>query len=294
MLFVLFGIISALSFGVSNVYWKAAAKDVDYPYLVFFRGVISSLLFGLIWLGLVYTNTNMSGITNASATAYDYISSIALCLLGSLGLLFFLKSMKYAPVSITVALASVNITRILTAVFIIGEQFTVIYLLSFSLAILGILFSRNFDFKQFSMQWNKGATYALLASFFWGITYPFFKFVSPAVGAMPLSFILETSVTVTALIWIATSSNRTTVTKLLHKRLLKHYGILSVLLVGGTLFFNLAIQQISVLKLDLLSNFQIVVSIVLGIFMYQEKLTKQQMVGIVLILLSIAVSQYLQ
>lgn len=290
----LFGVISALSFGVSNVYWKTAAKDVDYPYLVFFRGVIASLLFGLLWLLLVFYKTDVSGIINSSATAYDYIGTIALCLVCSLGLVFFLKSMKYAPVSITIALASVNIIGILTTVFIVREQFSVIYLYSFSLAIIGILFSRNFNFKQFTLLWNKGATYALLASFFWGITYPLFKFASPAVGALPLSFILETAVTLTSLIWIATSSDKISVSELLHKRLLKHYGILSFLLVGGTLFFNLAIQQISVLKLDLLSNFQIVVSIVLGIFIYREKLTKQQIIGIALILLSIALSQYHQ
>lgn len=290
----LFGIISALSFGVSNVYWKTAAKDVDYPYLVFFRGVIASLFFGLLWLVLVCSNTDVSGIINSSATANDYIGTIALCLVCSLGLVFFLKSMKYAPVSITIALASVNIVGILTTVFIVREQFNTVYFYSFSIAIIGILFSRNFNFKHFTLQWNKGATYALLASFFWGISYPLFKFASPAVGALPLSFILEAAVTLTSLIWIATSSDKISVSELLHKRLLKHYGILSLLLVGGTLFFNLAIQQISVLKLDLLSNFQIVVSIVLGILIYREKLTKQQIIGIALILLSIALSQYHQ
>ena len=295
MIYILFGIISALSFGVSNVYWKTAAKDVDYPYLVFFRGAIASLFFGVLWFFLVFSKTYIGGIINTSATANDYVGTIALCLVCSLGLVFFLKSMKYAQVSITIALASVNvIVGILTTVFIVREQFNTIYFYSFSLAIIGILLSRNFNFKNFTLQWNKGATYSLLASFFWGITYPLFKFASPAVGALPLSFILEAAVTLIALIWITTSSNKVSISELLHKRLLKHYGVLSLLLVGGTLFFNLAILQISVLNLDLLSNFQIVVSIVLGILIYREKLAKQQMIGIALILLSIAISQYLQ
>ncbi len=295
MIYILFGIISALSFGVSNVYWKTAAKDVDYPYLVFFRGAIASLFFGVLWFFLVFSKTYIGGIINTSASTYDYLGTIALCLVCSLGLVFFLKSMKYAPVSITIALASVNvIVGILTTVFIVREQFNTIYFYSFSLAIIGILLSRNFNFRNFTLQWNKGATYSLLASFFWGITYPLFKFASPAVGALPLSFILEAAVTLIALIWITTSSNKVSISELLHTRLLKHYGVLSLLLVGGTLFFNLAILQISVLNLDILSNFQIVVSIVLGIFIYREKLTKQQMVGIALILLSIGLSQYLQ
>jgi drug/metabolite transporter (DMT)-like permease len=292
MLYILFGIISAASFGISNVYWKTAAKDVDYPYLVLFRGIIASLFFGLLWATLAFSKTDATGIINASASFGDFFRTIVLCLVCALGLVFFLISMKYAPVSITVALSSVNIVGILVTVFIVGERFSPIYVFSFSLAILGILLVQKFNFKNLSLQWNKGATYALLASSFWGATYPLFKFSSPAIGALPLSFILETAVTVTALVWITTSRRKISVTQLLHKKLLKHYGVLALLLVGGTLFFNLAIQQVSVLSLNILGNFQFVVSIVLGMLIYREKLTPRQFIGIGLILLAIASTQY--
>jgi drug/metabolite transporter (DMT)-like permease len=62
--------------------------------------------------------------------------------------------------------------------------------------------------------------------------------------------------------------------------------------VGGTLFFNLAIQQVSVLSLNILGNFQFVVSIVLGMLIYREKLTPRQFMGIALILLAITSTQY--
>jgi drug/metabolite transporter (DMT)-like permease len=292
MLYVLFGIISALSFGISNVYWKTAAKDVDYPYLVFFRGIIASLFFGLLWVILAYSKTDTTGIINASASVGDFFRTIFLCLVCALGSVFFLKSMKYAPVSITVALSSVNIVGILVTVFIVGEQFSPIYVFSFSLAILGILLVQKFNFVNFSLQWNKGATYALLASFFWGATYPLFKFASPAVGALPLSFILEAAVTVVAFVWVLTRKEKRSTVKLLSQAQLKLYGILALLLIGGTLFFNLAIQQVSVLSLNIIGNFQFVVSIVLGMLIYREKLTPRQFMGIALILLAIASTQY--
>lgn len=288
MLYALFGIFSALCFGVSNVYWKKAAKDVVYPYLVFFRGIIGSLFFGLLWLTLAFSKADVSGIMNASASLGDFFRTLVLCLVCALGLVFFLKSKKYAPVSITVALSSVNVVGMLVTVFIVGEQFSPIYVFSFSLAILGILSVQKFDFVNFSLQWNKGATYALLASFFWGATYPLFKFASPAVGALPLSFILEASVTAVALVWVLTRKEKRSTVKLLSQAQLKHYVILALLLIGGTLFFNLAIHKVSVLSLNLISNFQFVVSIVLGILIYREKLTPRQFMGIVLILLAIA------
>lgn len=162
MLYVLFGIISALCFGVSNVYWKTASKDVDYPYLVLFRGIIASLFFGLLWLTLAFSKTDVSGIMNTSASLGDFFRTILLCLVCALGLVFFLKSMKYTPVSITVALSSVNIIGVLVTVFMVDERFSPIYVFSFSLAILGILLVQKFNIKNLSLQWNKGATYAFL------------------------------------------------------------------------------------------------------------------------------------
>jgi drug/metabolite transporter (DMT)-like permease len=274
------------------VYWKTAAKDVDYPYLVLFRGIIASLFFGLLWLTLALSKTDVSGIIKNPFSFGDFFRTIVLCLVCALGLVFFLKSMKYTPVSITVALSSVNIIGILVTVFIVGERFNLIYVFSFSLAILGILLVQKFNFKNLSLQWNKGATYALLASLFWGATYPLFKFASPAVGALPLSFILETAVTAVTLVWVLTRQEKQPISKLLSPAQLKHYGILALLLIGGTIFFNLAIQQVSVLSLNLLGNFQFIVSIVLGILIYREKLTLGQFIGVSLILLAIASTQY--
>ncbi len=292
MLFVVFGIISALSFGISNVYWKSAAKDVDYPYLVFFRGILASLFFGLLWAIVAISKIEVKHIINPSASVGDFLGTILLCLICALGLVFFLKSMKYMPVSITIALSSVNIFGILITVFIVGEQFSAVYLFSFSLAILGILVVQKFNFKQFSLKWNKGATYALLSSFFWGTTYPLFKLASPAVGALPLSFILESAVTLVALVWIMLNRDKIKISQLLQKKLVKHYVILALLLVGGTLFFNLAIQQVSVLTLNILSNFQLIVAIVLGMLVYQEKLTSWQLIGIASILTAIFSTQF--
>jgi drug/metabolite transporter (DMT)-like permease len=89
-----------------------------------------------------------------------------------------------------------------------------------------------------------------------------------------------------------TRKEKRSTVKLLSQAQLKHYGILAVLLIGGTLFFNLAIQQVSVLSLNLIGNFQFVVSILLGMLIYREKLTPRQFMGIALILLAIASTQY--
>lgn len=291
MISVLFGIISALCFGVSNAYWKTASKKIDFPFLVIFRGVFASFVFGLLWFFFVQFDFDYFGTISTSGRGLDYIKTFLLCFVCSLGLIFFLSSLKFQPVSISVPLTSINIFNILTAVFIVGETFHSIYLLSFSIALIGILLSLNFKLES-NYHWNKGATYAMLASFFWGITYPLFKFVSPVVGAIPLSFILELCVTISAIIWAFIQNKNINLLNLLTKQHSKHYIILAMLLIGGTLFFNLAIQNLSVLSLNILANLQLVVSLVIGILIYKEHLKHKQLIGIILIFISILLTQY--
>ena len=289
---VLFGLLSALSFGISNVYWKNATRDADYAFLVLFRGVIAVSIFGLCWLLFSFYGLESIEIINRNATSFDYLNAFLICGCCSFGLYFFLKSMKYAPVSITVTLSSVNIFGILTTVILIGEQLTFNYLIAFSLAITGILSAQKFNWKALSLDWNKGATYALLASLFWGVTYPLFKFLSPTIGVLPLSFILESCVTLMAMFWALNSKKNRNPKPLFGKVQLRHYLVLALLLIGGTLFFNLAIQNLSVFNLNLIGNFQYIVSIALAIFIYSEQLAKHQIFGIFLIFLSIAYIQY--
>lgn len=293
MLPYLFGLTSALCFGISNVYWKTANKTNSYPNLVFFRGAIASTCFAISWFLLSHFTDKTTLTINIEASFWQYFKTILLCLVCSLGLVFYLLSLNYSPVSISVPLSSINIFSILTAVFILGETFRTIYYASFGLAFCGILLSQSFKFDKKGIQWNKGATYALLASFFWGTTYALFKLSASWLGAIPLAFLLECCVTITAFFWMRFSKSGDFKKKeQLSAKNFKHYFILAALLVGGTLFFNLAIQQIPVLVINILGNFTLVVSVSAGLLFYREKLSTGQIAGISLVVISILIVQY--
>lgn len=290
---ILYGVISAVSFGVSNSYWKNASQDVPYPILVVFRGILASLLLGILWFLIYKYDYDLFGIVNPHATILDYSRAVIICLVCSLGLIFFLSSLRHQALSITVPLTSVNVFNILTVVFIVGEPFKLAYYFAFPIAIVGVLFTQSFQFKSGALEWkwNRGATYALLATFFWGITYPLFKFVSPAIGAIPLSFILEACVTLAAIIWALFRFREISYSSFFRKVNLKHYGVLAGLLIGGTLFFNLAIQGLPVLYLGLIGNLQIVIPIIIGYYFYKEHITSRQFAGVLLIIASVIFTQ---
>lgn len=291
MIDFVYGFISAVCFGISNAYWKAAAKQIDYSYLLFYRGVLACFLMLGFCVVLISYESNPFLLNNSSASTTDYLLAFVLCLTCSLGLIFYLLSLRHQSVSLTIPLTSINIFNILTVVIILKEQFSLTYLISFILALIGILFTLNYRFNIRFNSWNKGATYSLLASFFWGITYPFFKFLSPKIGALTISIILEFCVTIAALFWILNSNIKVSFLKQLNFISFKHYLLLSLLLIGGTLFFNLAIQNLSLLSLSLLTNLQIVITLLIGVMAYKEDFKKNQIIGIILILTSISVSQ---
>jgi len=293
MLFYVFGLISALCFGISNVYWKSAGKSNSFPTLVFFRGILASIIFGIIWLEGSRYGYISNNLINSSGTFSQYIRAITLCIVCSFGLVFYLLSLQYSPVSISVPISSINWFSILTAVFILGENFKHIYYLSFSMSILGILFIKYKKNNSEMNNWNRGLTYSILASLIWGVTYSLFKITAKWIGAIPLAFLLESSVTIIAFFWIQFNAIEN------HKKWdrfsfmnIKHYSILSGLLIGGTLFFNLSIQRIPILVINILGNFTLITSILVGILFFKEKLSAKQIIGVLLLLLSIIMLQY--
>ena len=288
MISYLFGLLSAISFGISNTYWKKAASSVSFPGLVFFRGLIASFCFGSIWLVFSTTNNLPSSFINPNATNYQYALTILLCLLCSLGLVCYLKSLEFSPVSISVALSSINIFGILTAVLVLHETFLPIYYFSFGIGILGVLLSQSFSISTSNITWNKGGTYSILASLFWGSSYTLFKFSSNWVGALPLAFILEFSVVITALIWIQISEKEFFKIKtILSPKNRTHYFVLALFLLCGTLFFNLAVQKMPILVINIFGFFTLLVSISTGLLYYKEKLSLKQAIGILCLLISI-------
>lgn len=291
---LLFGIISTTCFGISNVYWKKAVVNNDFSRIVFYRGLLTVSLLGLLWFLMQSTgSTQALFIKQETARLTDVLLMIALCMVSSLGLVFYLLSLQYAPVSISVPLSSVNVFTILTAVLVLGEVFKPIYYFSFLLAGTGVwLINRRNN--QAINGWNRGAAYAILASFFWGITYALFKFPAMWMGAVPSAFTLESCVMLTAFIWnrFAAPVNYSIFAPVTLTQT-KHYLILALLLIGGTLFYNLAVQLKDVLLLNIVGNLSLVISVVLGVVWQKEKLTVLQLAGLVLILCSLIVVQLL-
>ena len=291
----LYALVSAFCFGISNVYWKTAEQNNPFSRLVFFRGIITVLLYVSLWLLLrnyPLLDRKVIDISQISVTRFFLAISITLCC--SFGLVFYLKSLKFTPVSITVPLSSVNVFYILTAVFIMQEDMKSVFLFSIPIAAIGVWCIQRGS-KIMAKGLNLGVAYALLSSLCWGVTYALFKWILSWLGPLPLSILLESSVTFVSFIWYYIENRNTT--DLFNSSAFKQfpdYLILSLLLFGGTLFYLMAATELNLLFLGLLGNITIVVSVFLGLFWKREQISSKQFFGIILIFFSLVMVAFFQ
>jgi drug/metabolite transporter (DMT)-like permease len=177
-------------------------------------------------------------------------------------------------------------------VIVLGEAFKLVHFVSFMLVVAGICLVQSFRFKKGGVLWNRGATYAMAAAFFWGITYSLFRFPATWIGAIPLSFVLELCVTCSAFVWMQFSKRSAESSSAnVERKAIRHFFILAILLLSGTLFYNLAVQRVPILMLNITGSFTVTVSVLCGAFIYKEKLKPDQVLGIILLISSLLVVQ---
>ena len=285
-----FALLSAIFFGISNSYWKIAEKEIELPYLIFFRELIVVIVLALTWFFLAIFPIAKIDLICFDIPLYNLAITALLCLFSSCGLVFFLQSLKYSQISILAPISSVNIFGILTAVIFLKEVFLNVYYISVIFSIVGLFFLfKKRNSEGFVLGWNKGATYSLIASFFWGVSYALFKKFILMLGVVPFAFVLEFSVLMVSFLWIIRSKKLFFLRNQFIKKHIKHYLVLSVLLLGGTLFYNLALLNNTVLEMNLINPVQVVVTIFAGLIILREKLFLNQIIGIFFILCSLLV-----
>lgn len=289
---VLFVILSAISFGISNAYWKKAIIEKPIYVVIFMRGLFASGLFGLI-LGLNYFFSFVPVVLlpKSVVPATTYIYAVLLCIFSGFGLYFFVKSIQTGRVSIVAPLSSINIFSILTAVFILHENWKNEYFIQIMLIIIGSLFIYNAPAvnskKLISI--NTILT-SVLAAFFWGISYALFKVAIQKIGALPFAFILELTITCFAFCIIIYNKVFFEIVK---GNKIKDYIILSSLLFCGTFFINIGLLSVPIITVNILTNITLLVSLLLGYIMYNEQLSLKEWIGVSFILMGILTTAFL-
>lgn len=288
---VIFVILSSICFGISNAYWKKAIGQKSFYVVIFFRGLFTSILLGII-LGLNYFFNFLPDIllSNHTAPISTYIYAVLLSIFSGIGLYFFVKSIQKDKISVVVPLSSINVFSVLTAVFILNETWKNEYLVQIGLVVFGALLIYYSSKRENKISSNKNIIItSVLAAFFWGISYALFKVYIQKIGALPFAFILELTITCFAFCIIIYNQ---VLNEILNENNIKHYIFLSLLLFFGTLFINVGLQNTPIIVVNILSSITMLISLFLAFILYDEKLKLKEWIGVLFIIMAIFLAAF--
>jgi drug/metabolite transporter (DMT)-like permease len=284
---ILYVLIGALCFAISNAYWKKVTATIPYQIGMFYRGIFATIIFSILYFGFRQADFFKYWVVRDIAIDKEFILSIALSVFNIFGLVFFLQGIQKAPVSVVVPVSSLKVFTIITAVWIMGEVWYNNYLIAFILSTLGLflLYYKRDEVQQAST-FKKGILYGIASSFFWGSSFALYKFPIAWWGPLGFSLIIETVAMLFGLVLVIKDgllNQLTAYLKLIH---ISAYLILGALLVIGGLAINMSYGYLPVVVINILIIGSQIISVMIGYFIYKERLSIQQWLGLALIIAS--------
>ena len=137
---IIFVLIGALCFAISNAYWKKVTQTIPYQIGMFYRGILASIIFSILYFGFRDSAFFKGWTVQTLSFGTPFLLTIALSVFNIFGLVFFLRGIQRAPVSIVVPVSAIKLFTILTAVFIVGEVWKANYLYAFIFSTAGCFF----------------------------------------------------------------------------------------------------------------------------------------------------------
>ena len=284
---IIYVLIGAFCFAISNAYWKKVTATIPYQIGMFYRGIFATIIFAILYFGFRQADFFKYWVVRDIVIDQEFILSIALSVFNIFGLVFFLQGLQKAPVSVVVPVSSLKLFTILTAVFVVGEVWKGNYLIAFILSTVGLflLYYKRGEIHN-AKEFEKGMLYGLASSFFWGSSYALYKFPIAWWGPLGFSLIIESVAMLFGLVLVVKDGFSNQLVSYLKAIHLKAYLILGALLVIGGLAINMSYGYLPVVVINILIIGSQIISVLIGYFIYKERLSIKQWIGLALIIAS--------
>ena len=284
---ILFVLIGALCFAVSNSYWKKVTQTIPFQIGMFYRGIFASTIFFILYFGFREHSFFKGWTIHTLSMGTPFLLTIALSIFNIFGLVFFLKGIQKAPVSIVVPVSAIKLFTILTAVFIVGEIWKANYLYAFIFSTAGLLLLYFQAKEQSSLSEQKnGMWYGLVASFFWGSSYALYTYPISWWGPLGFSLVIETTAMLFGLVLVIRDGLLKNLSNYISTKHIFTFLKLGVLLVAGGLAINISYQYLPIMVINILIISSQILSVLIGYIFFKERLNPKQWLAIALILIS--------
>ena len=284
---ILFVLIGAFCFAISNAYWKKITQTIPYQIGMFYRGIFASVVFAILYFGYKSHPFFTGWTVRELAIDKQLLLTISICVFNIFGLMFFLRGIQKAPVSLVVPVSALKVFTILTAVFVVGEVWKMPYLYAFGLSTGGLLLLYIDGSAHASVKEQKlGVLYGLASSFFWGSSYALYTYPIQWWGPLGFSFVIETTAMLFGLALVIKDGLFNQLLNYVKSIHIQTYIVQGILLVAGGLAINISYQYLPIMVINILIISSQLLSVLLGFMFFKERLSIKQWVGLVLIIAS--------
>ena len=259
-------LLSTILFGLLDSLWGPTISKYGHFDTLFHRTIISVTILIIFSLAL-------------KEFTWDFLMILFSILSGIISFLGVHTLTKAFSISGTISIVVLNIVTILIGQLVSLLLFksdidVTIYILQIIFSILIISLLNNFSFKV-----NKGLRLGLMSSLCFGFSYPLLGIPIEVLGNIQPTLIQEITVFLCIILW-GLSQNKLQFKKgiLLKKEILSLGIITSVCL----LLYFYSYTLIPVYKVNLISNFYPISAIIFSYFLFKERITKIQFIGVFL------------
>lgn len=271
---VLLGLLAMVFYGFANAFSKPLTQKFGAAQVIFLRGLI---IVGLI---AACSIPDYSNLENWQAVLATFTLGVA----GYVPVLAFMHAIKSSPLGVVAPIAGTAplVTLILAFLFLQVGLSPLQWLAVIIVVLANVVISlnvRNWRQSRF-LQVSSGIPFALVASLGWGLFYFFLVPATEALGPWIAALIVEVGVTVAAglHIWI---SKMPVPYQSLGVRTM---WWTSALIAAATVAFTIGVNHFNVGIVAALSNSTALVTTLIGVYFFREKLrTKERIVAAITI-----------
>ncbi len=277
MLSFLIIFVGHFAYGITNVLWKNPRNKISTFPLIALRSLGCLLLFSTIFLFSDYKFPKLN--------VQEFLQIFGICIINSLGLVFYVQSMKFGNANKIVGLGKLNIVIwILISIFIFQENIPPQKIFLGILVSIGIFLVDSDKNKKVNLKPSKALIFTVLSRVFWSTAFLFIPYIKEY-GILLFCMILELAVFSVSI--SASCIQRSKIEfKNVERKTFAEIMVLIILGCSGTLCLNFALAQMSIFLFAILALLEPIVGLLFARIYYKEKLEIPQIIGITMSLVS--------
>lgn len=269
-------ITSSLLFLFSAMIWKRILKAKTQNYhFIFYRVIVTAviLLFIPLLVNVFIPNNPYFNFKIPNEVHFtDWLGFIVIGLFSFWGLYFYTKALQNGRFAFVAPLATISSAFfIFTSMLLYNESMTIMKGIAIFMILIGLLFHQKDQLVHF--KFSKEVALIVVFSFIWGISFVLYLFPIKKIGTLNFSILLEACVMISCIALLLFNEKRI-IPKKISNQNLGWCFLMGIVVAFGSLLGNFSLTQFSVsFNIVLGLVFEIII-IAVGLFVYREKLSK--------------------